>query len=155
MFLFTYMYNPLQHVSQGKIGYVNVMDTQHAICLERRQSGHVTSAETPRWRKREPVYCRMPAFPGIISCGSTHAWWLMLTQYRIKLGLENPEFPEWMSFGQQVVEASQYVYKNRRYRICCGFTIICHFLRTSRLLRDQHAQRGSPWQRWTDYQTAK
>lgn len=23
----------------------------------------------------------------------------------------------------------------------------CHFLRTSRLLRDQHAQRGSPWQR--------
>lgn len=30
MFLFfTYMYNPLQHVSQRKIGYVNVVDAQH------------------------------------------------------------------------------------------------------------------------------
>lgn len=35
----TYMYNPLQHVSQRKIGYVNIMDTQHAVCLQRGESG--------------------------------------------------------------------------------------------------------------------
>lgn len=39
VFLFTYMYNSFQHVSQRKIRYVNIMDTQHAVCLERRESG--------------------------------------------------------------------------------------------------------------------
>lgn len=133
VFLFTYMYNPLQHVSQRKIGYVNIMDTQHAVCLERRESdqSHLRFAETPR-QKRVLVYCQLPVFPGIISYGRKNAWGLTLTQYRINRRdvmldqLENPQMPwELEPFGEQRVNTSHLgIYRLWRYHIRCGFTIM-------------------------------
>lgn len=133
VFLFTYMYNPLQHVSQRKIGYMNIMDTQHTVCLERREGGqsHPSSAETPR-RRRVLVHCQLPVFPGIISCGRKNARGLTLIRYRINRRdfmldqLENPKLPwELRPFGEQRVKTSHLgIYERWRYRIRCGFRIM-------------------------------
>lgn len=38
--LITYLHNPLKHVSEGEVGYVNVMEAQHAVDLQRTHTTH-------------------------------------------------------------------------------------------------------------------